>query len=61
MIFDFMEQVYGKNVTDAVVATTEYDRARGTCDDPFAEVRGVEPTSECVDVRKGHNGTAIGH
>ncbi|OAL54802.1 class I glutamine amidotransferase-like protein [Pyrenochaeta sp. DS3sAY3a] len=56
LIFAFMEEVYGAEVTRSIQATTEFERSRGMCDDPFAEIHGVEPTWTCVE--RGSNGSA---
>jgi transcriptional regulator GlxA family with amidase domain len=57
LIFAFIEEVYGEEVARELQGTVEYERGKGMCDDPFAELHGVQPTWECVE-RKG-NGTVM--
>lgn len=47
LIFAFMDEVYGEEVTRRIQGVTEYDRHTDPCDDPFAEWHGVEPIGDC--------------
>jgi transcriptional regulator GlxA family with amidase domain len=44
LIFAFMDEVYGEDITAEVQGTIEYERNKGRCDDSFAEIHGVQPT-----------------
>lgn len=55
LIFTFMDEIYGEEVTMSIQGTIEYSRNQGLCDDPFAEIHGVAPTWDCrenQDIRR---------
>lgn len=47
LIFAFIDEVYGSRAAEDIQGTIEYKRTGDACDDPFAEIHGVEPTWEC--------------
>jgi transcriptional regulator GlxA family with amidase domain len=47
LIFAFMDEIYGEDMTRRIQGVVEYDRHTDPCDDPFAEWHGVEPTGDC--------------
>ncbi|CAG9982852.1 unnamed protein product [Clonostachys byssicola] len=47
MMFAFIEEMYGKDFADEIQGTIEHNRITDPCDDPFAELHGVQPSSDC--------------
>ncbi|KZL75234.1 DJ-1/PfpI family protein [Colletotrichum tofieldiae] len=52
LIFAFLDQIYGQDLTRRVQGVVEYERNKGACSDPFAEWHGVPPTGECVETQE---------
>lgn len=47
LIFEFIETFYGADKARRIQGTTEYERNKGACDDPFAAWHNVTATGRC--------------
>ncbi|OAA43149.1 ThiJ/PfpI family protein [Metarhizium rileyi] len=47
LIFEFIDRVYGEDVSRKIQGSVEYVRASDPCDDPFAAWYNIPPSGDC--------------